>query len=169
MRFHVILELLYKTYASKGARMADVIIQVSKDGKHLVTSDGRTIYRFVPMKSDPDHLYIPWGGNWPPYLVEFIATWSPLIGVPKAGAGVKQEDLSDFDRDGPPDEGLTQISYRGWWLYVYPNAAPDSIHDVPKLFQLVSPSIAPLRVGASIVVANDGDDVGGPGPFYGGP
>jgi hypothetical protein len=163
------LELLYKINASKGARMADVIIQVSKDGKHLVTSDGRTIYRFVPMKSDPDHLYIPWGGNWPPYLVEFIATWSPLIGVPKAGAGVKQEDLSSFDRDGPPDEGLNQIAYRGWWLYVYPTAAPDSIREVPKLFQLVSPNIAPLRVGVSIVGADDPDDVGGPGGLNGGP
>ncbi len=146
--------------------MADVVIQVSKDGKHLVTGDGRTIYRFVPMKSDPEHLYIPWGGNFPPYLLEFIATWSPLIGAPKAGAGVKQEDLSDFDRDGPPDEGLTQISYRGWWLYVYPTAAPDSIHDVPKLFQLVSPSIAPLRVGLS---KEDDDNVGGPPWVYGGP
>jgi hypothetical protein len=163
------LEMLYKINASKGARMADVVIQVSKDGKHLVTSDGRTIYRFVPMKSDPDHLYIPWGGNWPPYLLEFIATWSPLIGVPKAGAGVKQEDLSDFDRDGPPDEGLTQISYRGWWLYVYPTAAPDSIHEVPKLFQLVSSSVAPLRVGVSIVGADDPDDIGNPGPVLGGP
>jgi hypothetical protein len=169
MSTHVMLELLYKINASKGARMADVIIQVSKDGKHLVTSDGRTIYRFVPMKSDPDHLYIPWGGNWPPYLVEFIATWSPLIGVPKAGAGVKQEDLSSFDRDGPPDEGLNQIAYRGWWLYVYPTAAPDSIREVPKLFQLVSPNIAPLRVGVSIVGADDPDDVGAPPWILGGP
>ena len=143
--------------------MADVVIQVSKDGKHLVTSDGRTIYRFVPMKTDPEHLYIPWGGNWPPYLVEFIATWSPLIGVPKAGAGVKQEDLSDFDRDGPPDEGLTQISYRGWWLYVYPTATADSVHEVPKLFQLVSPNIAPLKSWSSIKAEDGGDDdVGGP-------
>ena len=164
MSTHVMLEMLYKINASKGARMADVVIQVSKDGKHLVTGDGRTIYRFVPMKSDPDHLYIPWGGNFPPYLLEFIATWSPLIGVPKAGAGVKQEDLSDFDRDGPPDEGLTQISYRGWWLYVYPTAVPDSIHEVPKLFQLVSPSISPLRAGVS-----DDDGVGGPPWVLGGP
>jgi hypothetical protein len=164
------LELLYKINASKGARMADVVIQVSKDGKHLVTSDGRTIYRFVPMKSDPEHLYIPWGGNFPPYLLEFIATWSPLIGAPKAGSGVKQEDLSSFDRDGPPDEGLNQIVYRGWWLYVYPSAAPaDSIHEVPKLFQLVSPSIAPLRVGVSVSAEDDPDDVGGHIPVYGGP
>jgi hypothetical protein len=153
-----------KFKASKGAHMADVVIQVSKDGKHLVTGDGRTIYRFVPMKSDPDHLYIPWGGNFPPYLLEFIATWSPLIGAPKAGAGVKQEDLSDFDRDGPPDEGLTQISYRGWWLYFYPTAAPDSIHEVPKLFQLISPGISPLRAGVS-----DDDGVDGPPWVLGGP
>ena len=71
---------------------------------------------------------------------------------------------SDFDRDGPPDEGLTQISYRGWWLYIYPTAASQTQNVVPKLFELVSPDITPLQ---SLKVSDD--DVGGFPGVLGGP
>ncbi|MFN3266470.1 MAG: hypothetical protein ACK41E_06470, partial [Deinococcales bacterium] len=105
-----------------------VIIQVSSDDSTLQTADGTTVYLFYPQSTDPEHLYIPWGSEFPGYLVQWILQWKPLIGIPMAGKGVSQQDLSTIVRGGKPDAGQTQITYKGWWLYTLDGELPNTQH-----------------------------------------
>ncbi len=144
---------------------ATVIIEVSSDGTHLVTSANQTIYLYRPMQTDPFHKYIPWGSSFPGYMQEFILQWMPLIGIPKAGSGVDQSDLSTITRGGSPDKAQQQVVYKGWWLYVIPGEAAGAMNPVEGQFELVSVKGELLE----LPVAKTGDDIGDPTTLGGGP
>jgi hypothetical protein len=113
-----------------------VVIQASSQG-FLETADGQALYLFYPQRLDPDHKFIPWGRDFPGYMVDWIMQWTPLVGSPKAGQGVNQANLGTILRGGQPDKGQSQITYRGWWLYTLDGQAPKTQTPVPGLFQLV--------------------------------
>jgi hypothetical protein len=133
-----------------------VIIQVSSDGTHLVTST---------MQTDPFHKYIPWGDSFPGYVKDFVLQWSPLIGTPKAGSGVNQSDLSTITRGGNPDKAQQQIVYKGWWLYVILGEPAGTSSAVEGQFELVNAKGELLE----LPVAKPDDDIGNPTTLAGGP
>jgi hypothetical protein len=145
------------------AEAQPVVIQVSSDGSHLQTESGQTVYLFYPQRLDPAHRFIPWGRDFPGYLVDWVLNWTPLVGIPKAGKGVNQENLSTIVRGGQPDKGQSQISYRGWWLYTLNGEAPNTQSPVPGLFQLVPADEGQLMLLVS--PENVGDGAG----YNGGP
>jgi|GEM_PF-4335946 len=114
------------------------VIQLAPDGKHLITQDGQAVYRFVPMKHDPQHETIPWGDEWPEYLRPWVLTWVPLGGKPKAGPGIRQGDLHTYSRAGSKRFDYPQIGYRGWWLYAWKHEGPGETHSVAGLWERVA-------------------------------
>ncbi|NJK43516.1 MAG: hypothetical protein HC933_03930 [Pleurocapsa sp. SU_196_0] len=138
---------------------ARVEIGVADDGKHLITSRGAWLYRFVPMVNDPTHQTILWGTEWPSYLVDWITNaWEPVLGKATALKPVSQGDLLQIKRYDNKFGG-EQVTYRGWWLYIH-EAAPSEAVNLPGLFERVTLDLEPLKAP---------DDVGDPRIPTGGP
>ncbi len=73
-------------------------------GSALVDGKGMTLYLFT--KDSSNHSVCEG---------QCLIAWPPLLGVPKAGAGVDLTKLGSFQRA----DGRTQASYNGWPLYYW--------------------------------------------------
>ena len=114
---------------------------------HLVLDDGQALYRFAPMKHDPLHQTILWGDEWPVYLRAWVLNWIPVAGKPKAGRGVSQQDLGTTSRKGAKHFDYPQVTYRGWWLYVWNEEGPGEAHPVAGLWVRVTHDVPDLEGG----------------------
>ena len=137
--------------------MSEVVIQVSQDGSRLVTGQKLTLYYFMPQRYDPTHAGvgaangIPWMGEFPSYLKDWIEDWDPLTGtvkLPDKGKnkfGLHQDDFTYAERLGAPKLGQQQIMFRTWYLYTYKGDNPNQINgEVNGVWQKVTPDLIDL-------------------------
>jgi hypothetical protein len=130
---------------------AEVKIQVSKDGTHLVAGDDLTLYYFLPQSHDPKHAgLIPYMSQFPVSSQAWIMQWKPLVGDPVfishgKDHGVDQDDFSVTERLGGPDETDDQIMFRMWYVYAFKDDKPGQVGgEVAGIWQKVPPELKKL-------------------------
>jgi predicted lipoprotein with Yx(FWY)xxD motif len=99
--------------------------KVAKFGMVLVSSSGKTLYRYTPDKKGKSVCSGSCAAFWPPLVVKgksvcsgsCAAFWPPLVvkGKPTAGAGANSGLLGTVKRAN----GVLQVSYAGYPLYFY--------------------------------------------------
>ncbi|GGJ37541.1 hypothetical protein [Deinococcus roseus] len=135
---------------------------------YLVTSEGYTLYRFLPLYLQKNSLgeiteaNVTWGDEWPDRLQPLIFQYVPLP-APAYGGATVPGTISEFERnDGK--YGYKQVEYNGWWLYIFTEDRAGEVKGiVPGIWDVVPADVEPL-------VPLDDDDVGNPPPgLLGGP
>lgn len=133
-------------------------LTVSGSG-YLITSEGYTIYRFIPLyvqRNEPTLItkaQVTWGDEWPALIQPLIFQYVPLPAPATAGYGVVEADINSLEREDGK-YGYRQVTYRGWLLYIFTEDRANEIKGVvPGIWDVVPADIAPLE---------DGGDVGGP-------
>ena len=140
-------------------------ITLSGNG-HLITSEGYTLYRFLPLylqKNQPtliSQATLTWGDEWPEVIQPLIFHYVPLPAPSQAGPGIVASDLSSFEREDGK-YGYRQVTYRGWWLYIFTEDRANEIKGaIPGIWDVVP---------GNVPVLNPDPDVGIPPVLAGGP
>ena len=123
-------------------------LTVSGSG-YLITSEGYTIYRFLPLYMQKNGLgqitkaQLTWGDEWPALIQPLIFQYVPLPAPATAGPGVTGA-IEDFERtDGK--YGYKQVTYNGWWLYIFTEDRAGEVRGiVPGLWDVVPADVEPL-------------------------
>ncbi|WP_157442834.1 hypothetical protein [Deinococcus misasensis] len=136
---------------------------------YLTTSEGYTVYRFLPLYMQKNNLgqitkaQLTWGDEWPASIQPLIFQFVPMPAPAHAGPGVTGV-IADFERtDGK--YGYKQVTYNGWWLYFFTEDRAGEVRGiVPGLWDVVPVDVEPLYP------LDEDDDVGTPPPIIlGGP
>ena len=127
-------------------------LTVSGSG-YLITSEGYTIYRFIPLyvqKNEPELItkaQLTWGDEWPAAIQPLIFQYVPLPAPASAGPGLSQEDIGSFEREDGK-YGYRQVTYRGWWLYIFTEDRANEVKGViPGIWDVVPADIVALQTG----------------------
>lgn len=114
------------------------------------------VYRFVPTRelaggNNVVAPIVPYGRDWPPYLVHILALYLPLpeatSKVPYFNEPIPGESHPRLDTQLREDREPAQATYNHWPLYFCAlDDAHQSNNSLPGLFEPVYISLTPLRV-----------------------
>src|SRR5579871_1151004 len=136
--------------ASGGAASSSVkaTVAVSKSstfGSILVTSSGKTLYRFLADHGKTSSCSGSCAAFWPPLTVAGAVK-------PVAGAGVTASKLGTIKRS----DGATQVTYNGYPLYLYAGdkkAGQVAGQGVEKKWYVLAPSGATIKTSVAAAAA----------------